>query len=288
MSAAWSTWDGSQWLGTANTRESAIEFGISYGPSGFQDFEWYLDRHVPIVSVADVLRQTVAGNRYTPFFSDDIIDRMVFDPAMVNGVTGPDMSTSMILGAMPMITNHAFSVGLDSTTGRIADTAVFDDVPNYKSALEADPIPSKPPEPAMNEILQALEAMIRRIVAEEVAKAEPKNEDTTNFNLRVKNACLDQVWFDNAIASELVDAVDKLGPTNDMNEMAEKLFENEDFREKFDSRATYVMEQETSRDVEDAPDLTRRLFDSNRFVERLDEHIQSEVRGMDFTITVDR
>lgn len=63
----------------------------------------------------------------------------------------------------------------------------------------------------MNEVMLALEAMIRRIVREEMlanlAGVAAQPETQVEFNMRVKEAVLDQTWFDNAIKAEVATAV---------------------------------------------------------------------------------
>lgn len=54
----------------------------------------------------------------------------------------------------------------------------------------------------MNELMLALEAMITRIVQEQLRVT------TTGFEAAVKNAVIDQPWFDEAVRSEAVSAVE--------------------------------------------------------------------------------
>lgn len=78
----------------------------------------------------------------------------------------------------------------------------------------------EPKEPEMNEIMTALEAMIRRVVKEEIASTGTVSiafadglKDYVNLNSAewaaiVSQGALDKPWFDDAIKSEVVAAVD--------------------------------------------------------------------------------
>ena len=104
--------------------------------------------------------------------------------------------------------------------------------------LDSDPQP-QPTEPPMNELLQALETMIRRIVAEEVAKCPPPNLYTAAaFKSLVREACLDQPWFDGAIASEVAN-----NQADDIDALAKRLFADDTFIDKLDRNTKSVIDE---------------------------------------------
>ena len=53
----------------------------------------------------------------------------------------------------------------------------------------------------MQELITLLESEIRRIVKEELRYATQTTD--ADFKLKVRDACIDQQWFDDAVSSEV-------------------------------------------------------------------------------------
>lgn len=96
---------------------------------------------------------------------------------------------------------------------------------DYEQAVRA-PTQLTPKEPKMNEMMQALEAMIRRVVTEELSAKQLTVPDYTadafarslknyvdtcgpEWTAVVSQGALDQPWFDNAVKAEVANTVEE-------------------------------------------------------------------------------